>query len=145
VAVIPSIMSLFTDFFGGPKLITGDQLKKLANATVSAKAGIVALAGGGLSAATPVMTSAINSVTTVASANDSVALPAAIPGLTISIISRGAQTMNVFAQTSNPQNGGAADQIIAPTSTALVASVTIASGAQATFECAELGIWKRMI
>lgn len=139
----PSIISQFLDFFGGPKLITGAQLALLANTTVSAKAGIVALAGGTLTALTPVLNNTFNSVDTVATNNDSVALPAAIPGRFISVANMGAATLAVFAQTSNPSNGGAADQIVLQTSTALIASTTQATGVKADYFCAKLGVWQR--
>ena len=139
----PSIISQLIDFFGGPKLITGAQLALLANTVASAKSGIVALAGGTLTANTPVMNQTFNSVDTVASANDSVALPVAIPGRSITIANMGAQTLAVFAQTSNFSNGGAADQIVLQTSVALIASTTQASGVKATYVCAKLGVWQR--
>lgn len=139
----PSIISQLIDFFGGPKLITGAQLALLANTTCSAKAGIVALAGGTLTANTPVLNSTFNSVDTVASNNDSVALPAAIPGKFVSIANMGASTLAVFAQTSNVSNGGAADQIVLQNSVALIASTTQATGIKADYFCAKIGVWQR--
>lgn len=143
MAIWPSIISQLTDFFGGPKLITGAQLSLLANTTCSAQANIVAIAGGGLSASTPVLNATFNSIDTVASANDSVALPAAIPGKFVTIANMGAQTLAVFAQTSNASNSGVADKIILQTSTAQIASTTQVSGVKADYFCAKIGIWQR--
>lgn len=138
-----SIISQLTDFFGGPKLVTGAQLALFANTAISAKAGIVALAGGTLTANTPVLNQTFNSVDTVATNNDSVALPPAIPGRFISIANMGAATLAIFAQTSNFSNSGAADQIVLQTSTALIASTTQATGVKADYFCAKIGVWQR--
>lgn len=82
--------------FGGPGL----QTQSFTN-------GITARAGGGQGSATA-LTSMINRVTTVASPNDSVALPAAVSGLMITVINKGANAMQVFGAGTDTINGVAA-------------------------------------
>jgi hypothetical protein len=65
--------------------------------TMSYSDGIVARAGGGQAGAVP-LTAMINRVTTVATAADSVSLPTAVPGLTVTVINAAAaNAMQVFA------------------------------------------------
>ena len=61
----------------------------------SATDSIVAFAGGGQANATQ-LTAEINKVTTVANPGDSVMLPASAPGLTIIVINKGANAVQVF-------------------------------------------------
>ena len=67
--------------------------------------GITAFAGGGQGSATAI-SSEVNHVTTVASANDSVKLPTAALGLRIVVFNLGANACNVF-----PVTGGAIDAL----------------------------------
>ena len=57
------------------------------------------------SAATPVMNQTFNQIDTVASNNDSVALPAAIPGRFITIANMGASTLAGLARIDCPDSG----------------------------------------
>lgn len=66
--------------------------------------GMTARAGGGRASATPITTS-LTRVTTVASANDSVVLPTAAPGIYLTIINAGANAMQVFAAGSDTIDG----------------------------------------
>lgn len=65
---------------------------------------ITAHAGGGQSSATP-LTTEMNRVTTVATAGDSVALPASAPGLTIIVENAAANPMQVFGAGTDTING----------------------------------------
>src|SRR5581483_560268 len=74
--------------------------------TVSYTDGVTAHAGGGRAAAVPII-GMITRVTTVATAADSVVLPAAVPGLDLTIINAGANAMQVFANGSDTIDGTA--------------------------------------
>jgi hypothetical protein len=67
---------------------------------VSVTNGITAHATGGQTNAV-VLTSQLNRVTTVASPGDSIALPVAAPGLSITVINNGANPMQVYGNPSN--------------------------------------------
>ncbi|HEY6349612.1 MAG TPA: hypothetical protein VI636_09405 [Candidatus Angelobacter sp.] len=102
--------------------------------TVSSQDAIVAHAGGGQGSATA-LTSVINRITTVASAGDSVLLPAAQGGMQIAISNATAtNSMNVFP------NG--ADQINALGASAAFA---LAAGKTATFYAAKAGQWHAVL
>lgn len=73
---------------------------------------ITAKAGGGQQA-TNALNAMINRVTTVASAGDSVTLPIAQPGMTITVINTTATSMNVFPNTGDAINNGAANALYA--------------------------------
>jgi hypothetical protein len=79
---------------------------------------VTAHAGGGQASAT-VIGSHFNEVSTVATANDSVALPASIEGMDILISNYGANALNVF-----PVNGGTerVDSLAANTAYSLAAN-----------------------
>lgn len=70
--------------------------------------GIIAHPGGTQTGAVPI-TTAINRVDTVASANDSVLLPAASSNKQIWIFNRGANTLAVYANGSDVAVGGTTD------------------------------------
>ena len=70
----------------------------------TAQNGIVALAGGGQAAATQ-LTAQTSRVSTVATMGDSVKLPAAIPGLEVTVIHRGVNDMQVFGLGSDVIDG----------------------------------------
>lgn len=70
----------------------------------SATNGITAFAGGGQASATQ-LTSEINRVTVVATAGDSVKLPAAAAGLTIYLANRAANPMQVYGAGTDVING----------------------------------------
>lgn len=95
----------------------------------SARTGITAFATGGQASAVP-LTAAFNRVTTVATAGDSVRLPAAVPGATCVVFNRGAASMDVFPVTGQFINALAVNTALA-----------VAAGASARFVCAAAGIW----
>jgi hypothetical protein len=72
--------------------------------TVSYTTGLTAHAGGGQGSATP-LTTMQNVVSTVATAGDSVVLPAGAPGLQIAVINNGANSLNCFCPSGGTMNG----------------------------------------
>ena len=74
-----SFASFFRSFIPGYRLIDGGDLLTLVNDLYSYQSGITALAGGGLSGA-PIMINNYSQIDTVATTNDSIALPPATPG-----------------------------------------------------------------
>jgi len=99
----------------------------------SATNGITARAGGGQANATQ-MTRAINRVTTVATAGDSVKLPAAKAGASVAVINSTTTSMNVF-----PSTGDAINDI------AVNGSYAMAANKQALFLCAVNGTWDTIL
>lgn len=92
-----------------------------------AQVGIVAKAGGGQATATQ-LTAAFNTVATVATAADSVVLPAAVQGLEISVQNDGANSMQVFGLGTDTINGAAAATGVAQAATKLGFYVCHADG-----------------
>ncbi len=145
MAILAALIDQLSDFFGGPKLITGDQLKIVGSAVFSSRSGIIAHAGGGQANATP-LTAGMNTVETVATAADSVMLPLAIPGATCYIANATANSMQVFGNPSNPNNGGVGDTIAIQGSNTQVATgtgVAQASGVLTVYKCLKMGQWKQ--
>lgn len=144
-----SVVSLFTSFISGQRLIDGGDLANMVNLLFGYANGIVAHAGGGQTNATPLAGTAgvpvaFASVETVASAADSVLLPAAIPGLEISVANKTATSMQVFGVVSNGNNGGVGDTISASGSNTQVATNTGVAHAGATvfvYSCFKAGQW----
>jgi len=94
-------------FVDGPRLIDGTDLNNaLAQPAWQTNPGLTALAGGGRTGATQ-MVYGTNQVSTVASASDSVVLPAGAAGGVVVIRNSGANAMQVFAQGSDTINGTA--------------------------------------
>lgn len=98
--------------------------------TLSFLTGVTAFAGGGQGSAVA-LTALINRVSTVATAGDSVKLPASAPGLAITVINRGANPMQVFGAGTDTINGIA-------TATGISQGV----GTAATFVCSVAGNWE---
>ena len=73
-------------------------------ATVSSSNGLTAHAGGTQAAALPLV-SAINNVTTVATAGDSVLLPASAAGMEITVTNNGVASMQVYGAGTDTING----------------------------------------
>jgi hypothetical protein len=95
---------------------------------------ITAKAGGGQSAATP-LTTPLNRITIVASANDSVTLPLSQPGMTFTVTNAAAaNSLNVF-----PNTGEIINALGANAAFALVANKT------ATFTCYTAGQWHTVL
>jgi hypothetical protein len=143
----------FLSFYGksGAELIDAGDLTKLANYTLGTTSGITALAGGGQTGAT-LLGIGYNEVDTVATNDDSVMLPPAIPGSFCFVNNAGANTLYIYANTSNPSNVSAttgaaiADQMIATNTnakTAATGDISLASGHCTLFVCTTIGLWKQ--
>lgn len=144
-----SVFNYMTDFYGktGEALVGRGALTNFANFALGNLTGLTALAGGAQSGAT-VLGYHANQVDTVASANDSVQLPLAVPGADCLVNNSGAQTMRIYANIgANANNGGAVDQILAnatTTKTANGTAITLASGTALMFMCFTPGVWKQV-
>lgn len=101
----------------------------LTNSPQSVTTGLTARAGGGQGSATP-LTGAINRVATVASAADSVLLPAAVVGRRVSVFNAGANSMNVFPASGEAIGTGSAN-----------AAQAVGAAKGAIFECVATGVW----
>ena len=109
--------------FGGPGL-----------QTQSTQDSLTAKAGGGQLAG-PTINRMLNRITTVATAGDSVTLPASARGLSITVVNAAsANSMNVF-----PFTGDAVNALGANTAFAL------AAGKTATFYCTAVGQWHSIL
>lgn len=96
--------------------------------------GITAHAGGGQGSATP-LPAMINRVTTVATAADSVLLPAAVVGLEITVVNATAATsMNVFPNGTDAINGLGAS-----------AAFAVAGTKTCTFYCTNAAQWHTIL
>jgi len=116
----------FTSVTTGALSSTGTTLRSVQN-------GITAFATGGQASATP-LTKDINRVTTVATADDSVRLPVAVPGMSITVINASAASMDVFPTTGAAIDGGTAN-----------AALAVAAGGVVTFHCAVALQWNAVI
>jgi len=96
--------------------------------TVSYTDGVTAHAGGGRASAVPVV-SMITRVTTVATAADSVVLPAAVPGLDLTLINAGANAMQVFGNGSDTIDGTAGATGVSQAAAKTVQYLSTATGA----------------
>lgn len=105
----------------------------LTNSTFAATTGLTAKAGGGQSGATA-LTGNINRITVCATAADSALLPAAIVGRRVSVYNAGAASCNVFPQTGESINSGAAN-----------AAFAVATTKSAIFECVATGLWNAVL
>lgn len=115
-------------FVPGYRLINGEKLNDaIAKDQVSSQDGITAHSGGGQANAYQ-LTAVISRITTVAVANDSVKLMAAVPGQSITVDNDGANTLAVYPSGT--------DQIEDSTS-----SVSILVGQDVTFVCPAQGKW----
>lgn len=143
--VLASLIDQLTDFFGGQKLISGEQLKVVANTVFGSRSGLVARAGGGQTNALR-LAHGMNTIETVGSAADSVMLPLAIPGATCWISNATATSMQVFGNPSNPNNANAGDTIAIQGSNTQVATATGVPHAGAlllAYKCLKMGQWKQ--
>lgn len=98
--------------------------------TLSFSAGITAFATGGQTSAVA-LTALINRVSTVATQGDSVKLPAATPGLAITVLNRGAQPMQVFGAGTDTING-----------IATATGISQGINTTATYVCTVSGNWE---
>lgn len=99
----------------------------------STATGITAFAGGGQANAVP-LTATYNRVTTVASAADSVKLPAALAGSRVVVFNKGANSMNVFPATGDAINALAAN-----------AAIALATTKGMEFVCMVAGTWDTIL
>jgi hypothetical protein len=95
-------LAMFNDTAGsitdsGLTIVDGSIIPSVTNA-------ITAHAGGGQTLATA-LTTIVNRVTTVATAGDSIKLPASVAGLSITVINSGANPMQVFGAGTDTING----------------------------------------
>jgi hypothetical protein len=131
----------------GPALIPQDGLTTLVNFLFGVTTGLVALAGGGQPGATG-LAYGYNEVDTVASNNDSVQLPPALPGTFCTIYAAGVDTLAIYANASpNQNNASVLDQMIAVntnTKTAAASDITLTAGHTTSFMCTTAGLWKQM-
>lgn len=144
---LASIMSQFPSFVRGLRLIDGEDLRALGNLLFSYNpVGITALAGGGQVGATP-LPFAVNEISVAASANDSVALPLAVPAKCVWVNNDGAQSVQVFGQATNPNTG--VGDTIAPNNSinqaATATGVAQASAKIACYVCFAPGKWKQFL
>jgi hypothetical protein len=146
MSLLSSVLALFPSFVPGNRLVDGGDLASLASELFGTSIGLVALAGGGQTGATP-LPAAINRVDTCASNSDSVMLPQAIPGRQITVYNNTANTLAVFGIPSNPVTG-AGDTIAARNSNTQQATgtgITIATTLASIFFCYEAGEWKEFL
>lgn len=92
--------------------------------------GLTAHAGGGQGSALPLVSS-LNRITTVATVGDSVALPASVAGLSITVINNGANTMQVFGAGTDTING-----------VATATGVPHLPNSAVIYYCAVAGLWQ---
>ena len=109
--------------------VTATSVTTTGNNTVSVTNAITALVGG--AQAGTALPSRINRVTTVASAADSVQLPAAVAGRMVTVINAAAaNAMAVFPQTGEIINALSANS-----------SISVAANKTIDFSCAVAGTW----
>ena len=92
---------------------------------------------GGVQASAVALVSAINNVTVVGTAGDSVALPSAVGGQTVYVINSSATSMNVFSS-----NSSTADTI---NGTAGTTAFAVAGGVAVCFISPASGVWRAMV
>lgn len=95
--------------------------------------GITAFAGGGQASATALTTS-VNNVTVCATAGDSVKLPAAATGLTVTVKNSGATALDIFPASSDSIDALAVDL-----------AVRILPGSVATFRAISAVVWESSV
>jgi len=143
-----SLMNFLTDFYGkfGEALISRRALTNLANFTCGSLNSVTALPGGA-QAGSPVLGYNVSEITSVATTNDSVQLPFAIPGARVLVNNAGANTAKIYANAApNLNNASALDQIVANATVAKTANataITLASGYTLSFMCTTIGVWKQ--
>ena len=108
-------------------------LPVLTSRPFAATTGLTAKAGGGQSGATA-LTGNINRVTVCATAADSALLPAGLVGRKVSVYNAGAASCNVFPQTGESINSGAAN-----------AAFAVGTTKSAVFECVATGLWNAVL
>lgn len=115
------------------QLISGSRVNHIAGMLTSGMTNIVALAGGGFAGAFTINT-AFAEFTTVATANDSGALPPAKQGLCIYVTNSGVASLNIFPQPADNISGAGAG-----------VAAAVAVGATIEFICTKNGIWRKIV
>lgn len=131
----------------GFRLDDGVETTRLVNALFLATPGVVAKAGGGQAAGTQLQVG-YSQVDTCATNNDSVVLPPAVPGLSVTVLNNTAQTLAVFGVPVNPNNASIGDTIAASTSLTYqptATGVTQATAKIAVYTCFKAGQWKQFL
>lgn len=105
----------------------------LTNNPFAVATGLTAKAGGGQSGATA-LTGNVNRITVCATAADSAILPPAVVGRRVSVYNAGAASANIFPQTGESINSGAAN-----------AAFAVATTKGAIFECVATGLWNAVL
>lgn len=145
MTILKAIIDQFLpEWAGGQRLISGASLGTLAAQLYSVQDNIVAHPGGGRAGATP-LAAAFCDITVVASTNDSVLLPYAIPGNSFNVSNSSANGAQIWAQPSNPHNGGTADVIMNQGSNTPLSNVGFNPGYVGNFYCTKPGVWRKDI
>lgn len=119
-------------FLPGFRTIDGSELNEaFADPLVASQDGITAHAGGGKANAYQ-LTTQLNRVTTVATTADSVKLPEAIPGTSVTLINAGANAMQVFGKDSDTINGVATGT-----------GISQPAGTEYVYHCLTDGAWRQ--
>ena len=142
-----SIFQAFASFIPGSRLVDGGDCLQLAKYLFNPTTGLTALAGGGQSGATA-LNLGINYVSTVASDNDSVMLPPAVPGTFVAVCNGGGHSLQVFGQGPNMGGAAAGDTIAAHNSNTYQATATGVAQAttiMALYYCFTAGQWKQFL
>lgn len=127
-------MTITQTFQPGFRLIDGNDLNNaLAVDGGSYASGLTATAGGGQANALALAT-AYNEIDTVVTANDSVKLPQAKPGVSITVINNTANAAQIFGAGTDTING-----------VAFGTGVSQAGGKVAVYYCAAIGKWFRLL
>ena len=121
-----------TPFQPGYRLIDGTDLNKAINYPVCASQDGITATASGTQATAYQLTAYLSRVTTVATGADAVALPPAVPGLEVSVINSGANSMQVFG------NYAAGDTI---NGVATATGIAQAAGTTFTYTCSTQGKW----
>ena len=120
-------------FLQGFRLFDGSDLNDLADWFTSVQTGVTAYAGGGQTNATQLIAAQVV-VATVATAADSVKLPASQVGAIVMIQNNGANSVQVFGRGTDTINGVAA-----------ATGVAQAAGKSALYFSPSLGKWYRIL
>lgn len=123
-------ISATTSVTGTTAVISSGTLSYATLLTEGLTTGITAFAGGGQGSATA-LTTTLNNVTVCATAGDSVKLPAAAAGLTVTIKNSGATALDIF-----PATGDSIDAL------AVNLAVRIAPLSVATFRAIDATVWE---
>jgi hypothetical protein len=110
---------------------------------------ITALAGGALTAATPLLNTGMNEIDTVVTTGDSVVMPPAVMGFSVWVNCQNTAaglSVKILGQ-ANPFNSNLPDQFVLHGAVALVLGSTgcvLLNGHCSLFICTTQGIWKQV-